>query len=185
MRRTPLVLAVLAVAACDGRGRLINPTYARGRVLNEHNLTVGQRLDAGPMHCDPAGEAIFPGHARLKVVTFTTPDDCTQCLQHLLGLESLASEDTLVGSGYYLVSVPARDVEAALRGYRAWTQRRVCFDTSGVIWRSSGIANTPVTVLLESGVVRYMVDAPLESQRARALLRQDVAAVVQQIGAGR
>jgi hypothetical protein len=68
---------------------------------------------------------------------------------------------------FFVVLTQWKDADAALRAYKIWSQRPVCFDKTDGLWVRGHISHTPVTALLHDGKVLYLHDAPLMNVTAK------------------
>lgn len=165
---------LLGQSACAAGEKRTPAVSAEVRTVRQHGIVIGDSFARVPLWCDPGGLRDFPSDAEFELVTFSTPSDCSACLPHLAGLDTLQALGRLPTRNYYVVWAPGRDSASVIRTYRSITSRTVCLDRSGLLWHKHGIGQTPVSVGVKEGRVVYLNDLPLASPAVRTQLLRDL-----------
>ena len=111
----------------------------------------------------------------MQLVTLSTPGDCSTCVPHLAGLDSLAREPGGPSTNFILAFAPGSSVARVSNMYSNYVGRDVCVDTMGRAWDALDVQKTPVTILLVSGRIAYMTDRGYLARGARERLRMELA----------
>lgn len=179
--RTALMMLACSCSSRDSHVLLL-PESAR--IVQAHGVLVGDRIEKLELACPSEGTRAFPAGSELQLVTLSSPSDCSSCLPHLTGLEELSVRGKLPATNFFIVWAPGKDRAAVHRAYRAMSQRQVCFDESGVLWKTYRIASTPVTIGVKNNRVVYMNDLPLTSSALQEQFVTDVRlAALRHVGA--
>ncbi len=162
------------VGSCGERDSHVLVLPQTERIVHSHGILVGDSIGRLELLCPSSGTRPFPGGPELQLVTLSSPSDCSSCLPHLSGLEQVTASGKLPASNFFIVWAPGQDRAAVLRAYRSLSQRQVCFDERGDLWKAHRIAGTPVTIGVKGNRVVYMNDLPLTSPALREQLVADV-----------
>lgn len=158
VRSAALGIVLCAVTGCGGDE--LPPSH----VANDHKITVGDSIAPLAVNCAGGATRVVADPAKVQLVTVSTASDCSACLTHLAGLESVLAQDPIHIETFYVSLVPRDQQQGAMIAYHTVTSRLVCFDERGVLWDKYNISHTPVTVLLRHGRIAYMHDMPLVSE---------------------
>lgn len=164
-------VVAVALSACrrsaDDARTATRPTVSRG-------LQVGDSIAPFPAPCVRGPDRIVGERDGVQLVTLSTPGDCSTCVPHLAGLDSLAREESGPAANYLLVFAPGRSVPQVANMYASYAARDVCVDTMGNAWDALDVQKTPVTILLVSGRIAYMTAKGFLARRARERLRTEL-----------
>lgn len=180
-----LLIAVTILSAgiaCDGAGDL--PRWAthgtavvpeaRKTALNDHGLALGQRIAPVTLSCSDGRQHVVADSAETQLVTIATLRDCSECETHMSGLNDLRARGKLPAPDMLVIwptlGAPASEFNKRMRK----SARLVCADEGGVLWDRYNVLHTPVTLVLRSGRVSYIYDAPLQSVGAQQALLADL-----------
>ena len=155
------------VAACS------SPPPIRG-VLNAHQLHMGQQLGPVEVECSDGVGRTVGARDLVQLVTFETLGDCQSCQAHIDGLLRLGSDGRLPVADIVVYWAPRSDVPAFLSLNPPSRARPACRDTAGAFWNSPGISHTPVTVVLDHGIVTLIDDAPMATPADQANFLHDL-----------
>lgn len=98
----------------------------------------------------------------LQLITFVRPGDyCEWCYQHMHGLPIVWRELGARVQPLLVAYVSTARRGDALREYREVAGAPMCFDETGVLWRTHHLVRTPFTMLLDDGQIKYGSDRPL------------------------
>jgi hypothetical protein len=134
---------------------------------------VGDSIAPFVVDCLKAGTRELGTSGASQIVTFSSPGDCSICMPHLAGLDSIALAKLGPPDNVLVTYAPGRSPATVARLYGSRMARDVCVDTGGRAWDALHLNKTPVTVLLVSGRVAYLTNADMLSPASRAgFLRQ-------------
>lgn len=170
--RSIMFACMVAASACT-----VSQTDVPERLddLQRFGFAVGDSIAPFSVDCLTAGSRRIGLPGSTQVVTFSTPGDCSTCMLHLAGLDSVALSGRGPADNVIVTFTPGQSPASVARLYGSRLVRDVCVDTSGFAWDALNMQKTPVTALLISGRVAYVTNGGLlsDSSRTRFLKQLD------------
>jgi hypothetical protein len=170
------LMAGEAVMACSTQPG--SPSVRGAQADSFHGFRLGDSLPSFLAACTNMTSRVVAARGTVELVTLSTPGDCSTCMPHLAGLDSIAQTDEGPPVNYILAFTPGQTVSQLATLYSAYRSRDICMDSAGVAWDALDIQKTPVTVLLQSGRVMYITDKGYLSDSSRAKLLSDLEHIV-------
>lgn len=162
---------LLATTACRS-GQSDSSTRFDDR--RTYGFAVGDSIAAFSVDCLKAGPRALGLAGATQVITFSTPGDCSTCMPHLAGLDSLAIAGRGPRDNVIVTFSPGQTPASVARLYGGRMARDVCVDTAGFAWDALNIGKTPITVLLVSGRVSFMTNKGLLSDSSRTRFLSEI-----------
>ncbi len=144
----------------------------------QRRLKVGDTLFSTSLMCVGGGSRKIGARDATQLVSFQTLSDCTSCALHPLVLDSLWRAKAVKFDMIVVAYAHAPDKGKLSRTADGRLGRPVCLDTAGLYWSKHDLIRTPLTVLVQGGVIRYMTDNAFTDSSAPRLFLRDVADVL-------
>ncbi len=139
-----------------------------------YGFAVGDSIAPFGVDCLKAGHRALGLAGTTQLITFSTPGDCSTCMPHLAGLDSVAIAGRGPRDNVIVTFSPGQTPASVARLYGRRMARDVCVDTAGFAWDALNIGKTPVTVLLVSGHVALMTNKGLLSDSSRTRFLSEI-----------
>jgi len=140
--------------------------------VGEHGVQIGAAVPRTAVTCDDSTTTI--GSAPIELITFSTPQDCSACSEHLAGLETLSVHGKLPARDVVVLWAPGEDLERNVAHLRRTMHRKLCIDPPGDLWDRLDVSHTPFTILVRRDTIVYVNDSRLTSPLHAADFLHDV-----------